>query len=282
MSTALKQLSQNKCFGGLVTKYVHQSAVLGCEMKFQVFIPHQQSSTTKFPGLYFLSGLTCTEDNFIQKAGAQRKAAQLGIALIAPDTSPRGLNIKGEDDSWDFGTGAGFYVNATESKWKNYQMYSYVTQELPKLVNENLPIDPSRISISGHSMGGHGALICALKNPTLYKSVSAFAPISNPTDCPWGIKAFTGYLGASNKHLWEQYDASILLGKYDGPVLDVLVEVGDKDQWLEEQLKVHKLTDKKNEKVKLEVRWQEGYDHSYFFIQSFVEDHIAFHAKHLQ
>ncbi|KAJ3039329.1 hypothetical protein HDV00_012322 [Rhizophlyctis rosea] len=280
-ASVLKQVSQNKCFGGLVTKYAHQSALLGCEMKFQVYIPPQSAEAQKFPGLYFLSGLTCTEDNFIQKAGALRKAAEQGVALICPDTSPRGLNIEGEEDSWDFGTGAGFYVDATEPKWKNYKMYSYVTEELPKLVNENLPVDPSRTSIFGHSMGGHGALMVALKNPGKYKSISAFAPISNPVDCPWGQKAFSGYLG-SNKSTWESYDSTLLLAKYDGPTLPALVDQGSKDNFLEEQLKPQRLTEKKNPKVNLELRTQEGYDHSYFFIQTFVDDHIAFHAKHLK
>ncbi|KAJ3296019.1 hypothetical protein HK104_002050 [Borealophlyctis nickersoniae] len=251
-------------------------------MKFNVFTPPQTNESQRFPVLYFLSGLTCTEDNFIQKAGAARKAAQLGIVLVCPDTSPRGLNIQGEEDSWDFGTGAGFYVDATEPKWKNYRMYSYVTDELPKAVNSSLPVDPSRVSVFGHSMGGHGALITALKNPGKYKSVSAFAPIANPTECEWGKKAFGGYLGSANKEAWKAYDASILLKSYAGPPLKILVDQGAQDSFLKDQLLVEKLKHANNSKAEVELRMQEGYDHSYYFIQTFVDDHLEFHAKFLK
>jgi len=204
---SITEVSCNKCFGGSQKVYSHHSSELGCDMKFAIFLPSTAKSGHPAPALYWLSGLTCTEQNFIQKAGAQNYAEKHGIIIICPDTSPRGCNIPGEDESWDFGTGAGFYLNATEEKWKtNYRMFSYVTEELPKLINANFPVIQDKISISGHSMGGHGALVCALKNPGLYKSVSAFAPICNPINCPWGDKAFSGYLGG-NKESWKQWDA---------------------------------------------------------------------------
>jgi S-formylglutathione hydrolase len=204
----------------------------------------------------------------------------LGIALICPDTSPRGIAIEGDNDSWDFGTGAGFYVNATNPKWKPYQMYDYVNHELFELVQQELPLDKNRVSIFGHSMGGHGALISALKNPQKYRSVSAFAPICNPINCPWGVKAFTGYLG-DDKESWKEYDATELASKYAGPQLNVLIDQGSKDQFLiQQQLLPERFSENKSSKITLEYHLREGYDHSYWFIQSFVDSHLEFHSKH--
>ncbi|ELK08871.1 S-formylglutathione hydrolase [Pteropus alecto] len=228
---ALKQISSNKCFGGLQKVFEHDSVELNCKMKFAVYLP-PKAETGKCPALYWLSGLTCTEQNFISKSGYHQAASEHGLVVIAPDTSPRGCNIKGEDESWDFGTGAGFYVDATEDPWKtNYRMYSYVTKELPQLINASFPVDPQRMSIFGHSMGGHGALICALKNPGKYKSVSAFAPICNPVLCPWGKKAFSGYLG-TDLNKWKAYDATHLVKSYPGSQLDILIDQGKDDQFL--------------------------------------------------
>uniref|UniRef100_G3NZG1 S-formylglutathione hydrolase n=1 Tax=Gasterosteus aculeatus aculeatus TaxID=481459 RepID=G3NZG1_GASAC len=228
---ALTQVSSNRCAGGFQKVFEHESTELKCKMKFAVYLP-PKAETDKCPVMYWLSGLTCTEQNFITKAGSQVPAAEHGLIVVAPDTSPRGCNIEGEDENWDFGTGAGFYVNATQDPWKtNYRMYSYITEELPKLINANFPTDPDKMSISGHSMGGHGALICALKNPGKYKAVSAFAPICNPMQCPWGQKAFSGYLGP-DRSAWEAYDATVLAAAYCGPQLDVLIDQGRDDQFL--------------------------------------------------
>jgi S-formylglutathione hydrolase len=272
-------LSQNKCFGGVQGTYSHDSAETQCTMRFGVFLP-PQAQTARVPILYWLSGLTCTEENFIVKAGAQRIAAGLGLALVVPDTSPRGLNIAGEAESYDFGLGAGFYVDATEEPWAHgYRMYSYVTKELPKAVSASFPVDPSRAGIFGHSMGGHGALTIALRNPHAYKSVSAFAPICSPMRCPWGKKALAGYLGADRTR-WRRYDTTALLEDrgWSGPPL--LVDQGTKDQFLDDQLKPDLLKETCVQRnIPLELRMQEGYDHSYFFIASFIEDHLRFHAR---
>lgn len=233
--------------------------------------------------IYYLSGLTCTDDNFITKAGAQRVAAELGVAIIAPDTSPRGAGIEGEEDGWDFGTGAGFYVNATEPKWsKNYRMYDYVTQELPFLVHENFPVDKTKMSVFGHSMGGHGALICALKNPGMYKSCSAFSPICNPIHCPWGEKAFSGYLG-TDRNTWKAYDATELCRAYNGPKIPILCDQGLADDFYPKQLLSQHLVEASvgNDKVDLSFRFHGDYDHSYYFISTFMEDHLRFHASRL-
>eukprot|EP00471_Norrisiella_sphaerica_P004474 CAMPEP_0184486156 /NCGR_PEP_ID=MMETSP0113_2-20130426/7697_1 /TAXON_ID=91329 /ORGANISM="Norrisiella sphaerica, Strain BC52" /LENGTH=279 /DNA_ID=CAMNT_0026867901 /DNA_START=20 /DNA_END=859 /DNA_ORIENTATION=+ len=277
----MKLVNSIKCFGGAVNKYVHKSGVTQCDMTFTVFLP-SKAATQKVPSLYYLSGLTCTPENFITKAGAFAAAEREGIVLVAPDTSPRGVDIEGEDESYDFGSSAGFYMDATEPKWrKHYNMYSYITAELPELVREGLPVTDAA-SIFGHSMGGHGALTIYLKNPGTYRSVSAFSPICNPTDCPWGVKAFSGYLGEENKEAWESYDAVLLLNNYSGPKTEILVDQGLEDSFLDEQLKPERLA-KACEKagIPLNLRMQEGYDHSYFFISTFVDDHIAFHAKHL-
>ncbi len=275
-------VSQNRCFGGVQGTYVHESTETGCTMRFGVFLP-PQARARGVPILYWLSGLTCTEENFIVKAGAQRVAAELGIALVVPDTSPRGLDIPGEAASYDFGLGAGFYVDATEAPWsRGYRMYSYVVRELREVVAADFPVDPSRAGIFGHSMGGHGALTIALKNPQLYKSVSAFAPICSPMRCPWGEKALSGYLG-DDRARWREYDATALIEDrgWSGPPF--LVDQGTKDQFLDIQLKPDLLRAACIERnVPLELRMQDGYDHSYFFISSFIEDHLRFHARHLQ
>jgi S-formylglutathione hydrolase len=277
----LTTIAQNRCFGGVQGTYSHESTVTGCTMRFGVFLP-PQSLSRRVPLLYWLSGLTCTEENFIVKAGAQRVAAELGIALVVPDTSPRGLNIPGEMASYDFGLGAGFYVDATEAPWsQGYRMYSYVVGELREAVTAGFSVDTSRAGIFGHSMGGHGALTIALKNPQFYKSVSAFAPICSPMRCPWGEKALAGYLGV-DRASWRDYDATALIEDrgWRGPAL--LVDQGTKDQFLDSQLKPELLRASCKEwNVPLELRMQDGYDHSYFFISSFIEDHLRFHARHL-
>uniref|UniRef100_A0A8B9Y712 S-formylglutathione hydrolase n=1 Tax=Bos mutus grunniens TaxID=30521 RepID=A0A8B9Y712_BOSMU len=279
---ALKQVSSSKCFGGLQKVFEHDSVELKCKMKFAVYLP-PKAETGKCPVLYWLSGLTCTEQNFISKSGYHQAASEHGLVVIAPDTSPRGCNIKGEEDSWDFGTGAGFYVDATEDLWKtNYRMYSYVTKELPQLVNDNFPVDPQRMSVFGHSMGGHGALICALKNPGKYKSVSAFAPLCNPVLCRWGKKAFTGYLG-TDQSKWEAYDATYLVKSYPGPQLDILIDQGKEDEFLSDGqlLPDNFIAACTEKKIPVVFRLQEGYDHSYYFIATFIADHIRHHAKYL-
>jgi S-formylglutathione hydrolase len=274
-------VSRNRCFGGVQGVYSHESRETGCVMRFGVFLP-PRAEAQPVPVLYWLSGLTCTEENFIVKAGAQRVAAELGLALVVPDTSPRGLKIPGEGESYDFGLGAGFYVDATQPPWsRGYRMYSYVVKELPQLVAAEFPVDPTRVGVFGHSMGGHGALTIALKNPDYYKSVSAFAPISSPMRCPWGEKALTGYLGA-DRASWREYDATALLAERGWPGPALLVDQGTDDQFLESQLKPGLLEEAcRRSGVPLELRLQAGYDHSYFFIASFIEDHLRFHARHL-
>ncbi|KAH6818751.1 S-formylglutathione hydrolase [Perilla frutescens var. frutescens] len=276
------EISSTKMFDGYNKRYKHYSPTLGCSMTFHIYFPPSPSPSHKFPVLYWLSGLSCTDENFIAKSGAQRVASTEGIALIAPDTSPRGLNIEGESDSWDFGVGAGFYLNATQEKWKNWQMYDYIVKELPALLLENFPqLNTSRASIFGHSMGGHGALTIYLKNLDKYKSVSAFAPVVNPINCPWGHKAFTNYLG-ENKAAWEEYDATILVSKYTNVSATILIDQGDADKFLSEQLQPQKFEEAcRKAKVPLLLRLQPGYDHSYYFIASFVDDHIRHHAQAL-
>lgn len=278
----MELLSTNACFEGEHRRYRHTSAALGCDMEFAVFLPPAAvgSQSRKVPVLYWLSGLTCTDQNFMQKAGAQKRAARLGMAIVCPDTSPRGLGLPGEDESYDFGSGAGFYINATEQPWApHYRMYDYVTRELPQLVEAELPVTDQR-SISGHSMGGHGALICALKNPGHYASVSAFAPISNPTECPWGQKAFTDYLG-EDRSRWEEWDATLLIPTARER-LPLLIDQGTADQFLDSQLNPEALADA-CEKVHhhINLRMHRGYDHSYFFIASFIDDHLDHHGAAL-
>jgi len=278
----MELLSSNLCFDGEHRRYRHTAATLECKMEFAVFLPPAAigDNAVKVPVLYWLSGLTCTDQNFMQKAGAQKLAAQLGLAIVCPDTSPRGLDLPGEDDSYDFGTGAGFYVNATQQPWApHYRMYDYVVKELPELVESELPLNGKR-AISGHSMGGHGALICALKNPGRYQSVSAFAPIANPVNCPWGEKAFSGYLG-DDRGSWEAWDATLLIPQVEER-LPLLVDQGTADDFLETQLHPEALADaceKHNHPI--DLRMHPGYDHSYFFIASFIEDHLKHHARAL-
>jgi S-formylglutathione hydrolase len=261
--------------------YTHAAETTHCSMRFGVFMPPQAQSA-RVPVLYWLSGLTCTEDNFIVKAGAQRVAAELGVAIVVPDTSPRGLGYPGEADAYDFGLGAGFYVDATEAPWsEGYRMYSYVTNELPAYVERHFAIVAGRAGIFGHSMGGHGALTIALKNPGRYRSVSAFAPIASPMRCPWGEKALTGYLG-SDRGRWREYDATALIADrgWRGPAL--LVDQGTSDPFIESQLKPELLRQACEQAgVALDLRLRDGYDHSYFFIATFIEEHLRFHARHL-
>lgn len=276
----MEKVSANKIFGGSQEVWTHASAACDCDMTFGIYLP-PQAVESKVPVLYWLSGLTCSHENFMTKAGAQRVAAELGIAIVMPDTSPRGVSIPGEDDSYDFGSAAGFYLNATESPWgAHYRMYDYVVTELPTLINENFPVDGDRVSISGHSMGGHGALTIGLKNPAMYKSVSAFSPIVAPTQCPWGHKAFSGYLG-DDQSAWRNYDATELV-KEQQLSGEILVDQGSADEFLEEQLKpqfFEQACAAAGQALKL--RMQDGYDHSYFFVASFIEDHLRFHAQAL-
>ncbi len=269
--------SEYKCFGGKLGFYKHSSSTCNGEMRFAVYQP-PQATQEPVPILYFLSGLACTEETFMVKAGALQYAAKYGLMLVTPDTSPRNTGIPTEDDDWDFGTGAGFYVDATEEPWaSHYRMYSYVVHELPALIAKHFPVQPDKQSIFGHSMGGHGALICALRNPKQYKSVSAFAPIVAPMRCPWGQKAFSRYLG-EDKDCWRAYDASELVSQvgYRSPIL---IDQGTADQFLKEQLlpEVFKQACTAVNQP-LNLRYQEGYDHSYYFISSFLEDHIRYHA----
>ncbi|CEM00666.1 unnamed protein product [Vitrella brassicaformis CCMP3155] len=273
-----------RCCGGWVHRCKHVSKVLGnLEMNFTVFTPAAAAAGSPVPQIYWLSGLTCTDENFTTKAAAFKKANECGVALVIPDTSPRGAKIPGEDDSYDFGSGAGFYLNATAAPWsKNYHMYDYIVSELPALVNGNFPVKPDKVAIMGHSMGGHGALTIALKNPDKYKSASAFSPICNPINCPWGQKAFKGYLG-DDTDAWKMYDAVELVKGYSGPDLHLLVDQGDADEFLQEQLKPEALQAAclATKGLSLTLRMQEGYDHSYFFISTFIDDHIQHHAHHL-
>ena len=278
----LELVEEHRCFDGVQRIYRHESTTIGLPMRFSVFLPAKAASS-KVPALFYLAGLTCTEETFPIKAGAQRYAAEHGIALIAPDTSPRGAEIPGEQDAWDFGVGAGFYVDATREPWaRRYRMYSYVTQELRELVLAELPLRSDRLGIFGHSMGGHGALVLALRNPDLYRSVSAFAPIAAPSQCPWGVKAFTGYLG-DDRSAWAQYDASeLILGdaasRFDG---GILIDQGLADQFLAEQLYPEVLERNAREAGhrNVTVRRHQGYDHGYFFISTFVGEHVAHHAR---
>ncbi|WP_323922194.1 S-formylglutathione hydrolase [Aeromonas caviae] len=273
-------ISSNKSFGGWHKQYRHRSNVLGCEMRFAIYLPPQALTGQKVPVLYWLSGLTCTDENFMQKAGAQRIAAELGIALVAPDTSPRGEGVA-DDPGYDLGMGAGFYVNATQSPWRDhYQMYDYVTRELPELIETHFPVSTKR-AISGHSMGGHGALIAALREPGRYRSVSAFSPISHPSRSPWGQKALGAYLG-NNPLLWQEWDTCQLLRHHDSPPLPTLVDVGLDDPFLAEQLGIDTLAEVAATRAwPLTLNRHAGYDHSYYFVASFIEAHLRFHANHL-
>ncbi|MEZ5659390.1 MAG: S-formylglutathione hydrolase [Burkholderiaceae bacterium] len=279
----LQEVSANKSFGGTQFVYRHDSVETGTSMRFGAYLPPQaQAQAGKVPVLYWLSGLTCTEENFIVKAGAQRMAAELGLAIIAPDTSPRGLGYPGEDDAYDFGSGAGFYVDATVEPWASgYRMASYVSEELPALVTAGLPVDAARCGIFGHSMGGHGALTLALKHPDRFRSVSAFSPIVAPAHVPWGQKALAGYLG-EDREAWKAYDATELVRArgWSGPPL--LIEQGEADPFLASELRPELLEAAcADAGVALTVNRRAGYDHSYFFIASFIDDHLRFHAANL-
>lgn len=279
----IETLSEHACFDGTVGFYRHRSDVNDCDMRFAVFVP-PQAANSKVPVLTWLSGLTCTEETFMIKSGAQRVAAELGLMLVAPDTSPRGEGVPDDaEGAYDFGLGAGFYLNATEAPWqRHYRMYDHVTQELPDLLFAEFPGDRSRQGIFGHSMGGHGALTIGLRNPGTYRSLSAFAPISNPVDCPWGRKAFGHYLG-SDETKWHEYDATLLAGTIDArPEHPILVDQGLADQFLEEQLHPQRFESAcESRGITLELRRHAGYDHGYYFISTFMEDHLRFHAGNL-
>ncbi len=280
MPDQLKTVSEHRCFDGVQGYYAHASSEVGLDMRFAVYQP-PQARKGPVPVLYYLAGLTCTEETFAIKAGAQRIAAALGLMLVAPDTSPRGANVPGETEAWDFGVGAGFYVDATADPWsKHYRMYSYVTRELPALIAAAFPADARRQGVFGHSMGGHGALVCALRNPGLYRSVSAFAPISAPMQSPWGTKAFSGYLGPDRAN-WRQYDASELVrAQHFGG--SILIDQGLADRFLAEQLKPELFeTACRDSGQSLTLRRHGGYDHGYFFIATFMEDHLRHHAAEL-
>ncbi|MDE0876483.1 MAG: S-formylglutathione hydrolase [Porticoccaceae bacterium] len=288
--SSLEQIGSNESFGGRQLRYRHRSTTLNCDMTFSIYLP-PQAQRGPVPVLYWLSGLTCTDENFVTKAGAQQHAAAHGIAIVCPDTSPRGEDIPDDlEGAYDFGLGAGFYVNATESPWaKHYKMYDYVVDELPALINDQFPINGSKMSVSGHSMGGHGALTIALKNPERYSSVSAFSPICAPIQCPWGQKALGQYIGGNatdNNGQWAEYDTVELVkmsSKSTKGSLPVLIDQGEADNFLAEQLNTQLLIDTAAVAAfPMQIRLQPEYDHSYFFIASFIEEHLSFHAENLR
>ena len=274
----METVSENACFGGVQGVYTHKSEACQCDMTFGLFLP-EEAKSSEVPMLWYLSGLTCTHENAMTKAGAQAWAAEQGIALVFPDTSPRGDHVA-DDEGYDLGKGAGFYVNATESPWApNYQMWDYVAEELPALITRDFAVDAERQAITGHSMGGHGALTLAMNLPGRYRSVSAFAPISNPTAADWGRKQLSAYLG-SDESLWERHDATLMMEKtgFDGPIL---IDTGATDQFIDllrPEALAAAIAKRRQQAV---MRLQPGYDHSYFFVSTFMEDHIAFHAEHL-
>ena len=284
MPTQPRLLSEHPCFGGTQSFYEHLSSEVGLPMRFAVYLP-PQAQHGAVPALMYLAGLTCNEETFMTKAGAQRVAAKLGLALIAPDTSPRGANVPGEADSWDYGVGAGFYLDATQTPWaENWRMESYITQDLLPRVAQQGTVDAQRIGIVGHSMGGHGALTLALRHPQLFRSVSALAPICAPTQCPWGRKAFAGYLGV-DESTWAAHDATALMNQMTQPPYPggILIDQGLGDKFLAEQLHPHLFKaacDAAHQPLLL--REHAGYDHGYYFVQSFIEDHLQHHARQLQ
>ena len=276
----MEMLEDHRCFEGWQQRWRHDSSTLNCPMTFSIFLPPPRDHTPP-PVLYWLSGLTCNDENFTTKAGAQRVAAELGIVLVMPDTSPRGEQVA-NDDGYDLGQGAGFYLNATQPPWAtHYQMYDYLRDELPALIQSQFNVS-DRCAISGHSMGGHGALIMALKNPGKYTSVSAFAPIVNPCSVPWGIKAFSTYLG-EDKNAWLEWDSCALMYASNAQdAIPTLIDQGDNDQFLADQLQPAVLAEAARQKAwPMTLRIQPGYDHSYYFIASFIEDHLRFHAQYL-
>lgn len=278
---SIECIDEHKSFGGWQRRYRHASRSCDCDMTFAVYLPPAAGSGP-VPVVYWLSGLTCTDENFVNKAGAQRAAAELGLAVVAPDTSPRGPGVA-DDDAYDLGTGAGFYVNATRAPWAaHYRMYDYVAEELPALVAAELPVDTERAAISGHSMGGHGALVIGLRHPDRYRSISAFAPICAPASVPWGEKAFSAYLG-DDREAWRQYDASVLAAAADPSAAPpIRVDQGEADGFLAEQLAPARLADAcAGSGLDLDLNYRPGYDHSYFFIASFIDEHLRFHAAAL-
>ena len=285
MATSLEIVSEHACFGGAQRFYKHESSSICLPMRFSVFLPAQAAASERVPALIYFAGLTCNEETFMTKAGAQRRAAELGIALIATDTSPRGAGIAGESDAWDFGLAASFYLDATQEPWsKHYRMETYLTQELIAILSEHLPIDTNRLGLFGHSMGGHGALTLALRHRGLFKSLSAFAPICSPTQCPWGQKALSGYLG-NDQNEWLQHDATALMGtKKTVPYPEgILIDQGLADKFLEAQLHPH-LFEAACQSVgqPLTLRRHAGYDHGYYFISTFINDHLDHHAQILK
>jgi S-formylglutathione hydrolase len=278
---ALTLVSESKCFDGVQYVYSHRSDTTRCDMRFGIFLPPQaRENMCPLPVLYWLSGLTCTEQNFITKAGAQRVASELGIIIVVPDTSPRDVNIPGDKESIEFGEGASFYLDATILPWaRHYKMYSYITQELFDLVAANFLVDVKRVGIFGHSMGGHGALTIAIKNPEKYKSVSALAPICAPMHSEWGEKAFRGYLG-KNREFWEKYDACALIEKHGWLGPPILIDQGTEDSaWRQLRLQPELLQSAcLKAQVKLTLRMQRGYDHGYYFVSTFIEDHLRYHS----
>ena len=277
---AIETISEHGCFGGVQGFYRHQSITIGLPMKFSVYQP-PAAKLGPVPVLFYLAGLTCTEETFMIKAGAQRFAAEHGLMLVSPDTSPRDTGIDGVDRDWDFGTGAGFYVDATEAPWaQHFRMYSYIVSELREIITKNFAARADRIGVFGHSMGGHGALVLALRNPEIYKSVSAFAPIAAPSKCPWGEKAFSGYLG-EDRLRWKDYDASRLMRQSSSPFpAGILIDQGLSDKFLNSQLMPQEFESAcKLAAQPLTLRRHAGYDHGYYFIATFIEDHIRFHAK---
>lgn len=284
MPAAIEIKSTVKVFTGSLIRFSHMSAETKTTMTCAVYLPQETSVAKKFPSLMYLSGLTCTDENVCQKSGCFKALSEMQMGFIAPDTSPRGAGVAGETDSWDFGVGAGFYLDATAEAWKeNYRMYSYITKELPSVISSNFPsLDLTRLGITGHSMGGHGAMTVALRNQDMFKSVSAFSPISNPMNCPWGKKAFSGYLGP-NEESWKQYDATELIkngkSKYD----DILIDCGTGDNFYKQGQLLPEAFGKAAEEVgqKTTIRLQNDYDHSYYFISSFMDDHIKFHKERL-
>ncbi|ABG40348.1 Carboxylesterase [Paraglaciecola sp. T6c] len=282
-TSSIIEVSANRCFGGWQKRFSHQSAVLNCEMHFSVYLPPAAELSKPLPVVYWLSGFTCTDENFVTKAGAQRVASELGIMLVIPDTSPRGDAVPDADDkAYDLGLGAGFYVNATQAPWaEHYRMYDYIVDELPVLIQQHFKVQP-KAAIAGHSMGGHGALMIALSNVKRFSSVSAFSPIVNPMECPWGQKAFSHYLG-DDKSEWQQYDSCELM-RQQGQFLQLpmLIDQGLADDFYQSQKLAKPLETIAQEiNYPAEFRYHNGYDHSYFFISSFIEDHLRFHAKHL-
>lgn len=279
MSNSLELFDHRRTFDGWQMRFRHPSQTLHCPMNCSIYLPPQAYTNKKVPVVYWLSGLTCTDENFSAKSGAQRIAAELGLALVIPDTSPRGDGVPdAEDQAYDLGLGAGFYLNATQSPWnRHYQMYDYITKELPELIEKEFPVTSQR-AISGHSMGGHGALIVALKNPDRYVSATAFSPIVNPMQCPWGEKAFSHYLG-HDKESWKAWDTTELILSNAGKV-PILIDQGTEDPYLKEQLLTENLLSaSKTKQYPAQIRYRQDYDHSYYFIASFLEEHLRFHTQ---